>query len=324
MKEKIKELIINYYNHYNKTPSTGWLTKKTNLTKEEIKDIFIELEKDEFLIKNQKNHKYLYQNKDDKNNIKFEYNKFLIVFIKIIMLIVGTICTFISSYYTFLWLKDFLINIYAFLLSFAIVSFSVFVFETIIILKKNKQRIYYVLFVLWLIVVVFSMVSTIAGQYNIRVQKWNKVVEQESNNIEIENEIKELEKQKDFIDSQIKEKNNEKEIYFNLLKQFDSIEKREKENNYYWSIYNQFNSVNKKINELNKQYFSLIQDISNLKNQISVYKTKRNKDFYSWIGSVFKIDSEVFEFWFSLFPALFIDIISPVAFAIFMFLSKKE
>ncbi len=285
MKEKIKELIMNYYNHYNKTPSVGWLMKKTNLTKEEVKDIFLELEKEKFLIKNQKNHKYLYQNQNNKNNIKFEQDKFLILFIKIVMLIVGTICTFISSYYTFLWLKDFLINIYAFLLSFAIVSFSVFIFETIIILRKNKQKIYYVLFILWLIVVVFSMVSTIAGQYNMRVEKWNKIVEQESNNIEIEieNKIEELEKQKDFINSQIKEKNNEKEIYFNLLKQFDDLE-----------------------------------------NQISVYKTKRNKDFYSWIGSVFKIDSEVFEFWFSLFPALFIDIISPIAFAIFMFLNKKE
>jgi len=156
------------------------------------------------------------------------------------------------------------------------------------------------------------------------MEKWNKKVEQEIKNIEIDNKIKELEKQKDFITSQIKEKEKEKEVYFNLLKQFDSLEKRKENNSYYWSVYNQFNSINKRIEDLNKEYLTLLKTISDLKSEISLYSSKRNKDFYKWIGEVLGVESQIFEFWFSLFPALFIDIISPIAFAVFMFLNKKS
>jgi hypothetical protein len=46
--------------------------------------------------------------------------------------------------------------------------------------------------------------------------------------------------------------------------------------------------------------------------------------FYSWLAKVLGISKDIAQFWMSLFPAIFVDIISPSALAIAFFMGKNE
>ena len=48
----------------------------------------------------------------------------------------------------------------------------------------------------------------------------------------------------------------------------------------------------------------------------------KRKSFYEWIGTILKVKAMYIEFWLSVFPAIFIDIVAPIAIALSMFLRK--
>jgi hypothetical protein len=46
--------------------------------------------------------------------------------------------------------------------------------------------------------------------------------------------------------------------------------------------------------------------------------------FYDWAAKIYKTDRGNVEWIFMLFPSLFLDIASPIALAVFMFLGRKK
>ena len=115
---------------------------------------------------------------------------FILISVRILMAIIGIGAVILSIYYTYVWLAEFLNMFLALLLSTIMIAFSVMAFEVMVIFWQNKQRGVIPLFcLLWLVVLIFSMISTIAGQYNsrmsIEIEEKNKKVGVEHKRLEI-------------------------------------------------------------------------------------------------------------------------------------------
>jgi len=322
---EIKGLILAYFKHYNKVPSYDWLCEKTGLNKTKLKKYIDMLEVQGFLKRNYNRLTVSDDKPGEKKEEKFTFTKnWISIVIRYIMLFVGIVASMMSVYYTYIWFLEFLKPFYAFCLSFAMVLFSVFIFETMLLLKKQKVKFYYLLIFPWIIVLIFSMTSTVAGQYNKRMTRVNKQLQQQNINLKNNVEIKNLENQLQIVNKQLKQKTEEREVFINLLKQFDTLEERKKDWKFYWNTYRQLETTNKIIENLNNKFLQLSIDLTKLKKENIVYEKQIKQDFYNWIGKMFKVDSNLFQFWLSVFPALFIDIISPIAFAIFLFLKNEN
>jgi DNA-binding transcriptional regulator YhcF (GntR family) len=101
-------------------------------------------------------------------------SNFSIPIVKYIMAVIGVGACLLSIYYTWLWLDETLPWFFALILSSIMVCFSVFAFQVILLflsgeVTKNKIFQFGVSFIftlLWGAVVIFSMITSIAGQVN--------------------------------------------------------------------------------------------------------------------------------------------------------------
>lgn len=250
-------------------------------------------------------------------------DKVKIIILKSIMLFIGLIATFMSVYYTQLWFSNMLGTVLSFLLSICMVGFSITAFESIILFKQNKQNILIVVFsILWIIVLLFSMTSTIAGQLNLELQK--KIKEDQvnltdNNNVllyqEYVNNIRDF---KIDLESVREERKYLQESLRTLNYDVTSDRKEYDDVNYRIVLKNRrIDKIKKQIKEIqNKKEDLLKKDV-----KISV---EQNIDFFTWLEKVFKLDKNIFKFILFLFPAIFIDIIAPLSFAIVLFYQRNK
>lgn len=259
---------------------------------------------------------------------------YILLILRGIMIFIGIGAIIISDYYTTIWLMEFLHISLAILLSTLMILFSVGVFEVILVLRENKQFVIISMCVfLWLVVVCFSMMSTVAGQYNKRIININQNIINNSATIIDKEGYDLLIKEEKEIEEKIREKKEEKKPFISLMSDYETIEDREKDKFLYWDAYEKIKQINIDIENLNNELKlkrKEIKDYYENKKQKgetigATDKTQiQNKSFYEWIASIFKIDSQYIEFWLSIFPAIFVDIIAPFAIAIGMFLKRKK
>jgi len=236
--------------------------------------------------------------------------------IRISMILFAMIAGYMSIYYTYLWMREFLPTFPAILLSTAMVGFSVIAFETCIILRSNKKRFLMIIFILvWIVVLIFSMTSTIAGLYNARSltlsENVDKIIDREYQSFQ--NEIY-LSKKKE-LELRLEEYRLEYEMLKQDREEADIESKREQ-------LWYRMVEVNRKIEKIREDIFELQKkELKNKKSIILEYI-----DFYDWLGAkIFKgIGSDKIQFLMSIFPAVFIDIIAPIALAVGLFLGRKN
>jgi hypothetical protein len=238
--------------------------------------------------------------------------------LKILLLIIGTGATYMSIYYSYKWLLDFLDPVRAFMLALIMVIFAVVSFELIILFRQRKQYLLVAVFsILWLIVTSFSMTSTIAGQYNSRIEKLNSRYEKESE-LQISsrknNEYEEQKKEYQDNLKMMKEDFNQVQI---LLSQYKTKEEIVEGGKIYNRLFWRSRKVKSDMNKVIKQLRKLRLENKNTSNKLI---KKNAPDFYVWISMLFHYSPLLIQFWLSVFPALFIDIIAPLSFAIVMFI----
>lgn len=336
--ERIKNYIIRYCREYKKFPKRNHIIQKMGVTKYQVDNIMKILVHQEFLDKNY-NHYAIHENNKHNKKITFKNiiekkNDLILISIRILMIIIGIGAIILSTYYTSIWLFSFLPVPLAVLLSTIMVAFSVASFEAIIIFKENRQGFMIIVFsVIWLIVVCFSMVSTIAGQYNARMkyeeENFTEKSEEKHQETIYDSYIIEEEEIKDQM-----EKKNERLKYLNkFIIQFDSEMLLEKEN---MRMYNKtLDEIHRIENELRilrdelkekrdrKREFLEQQRESGIMVAAIEEKESISASFYMWLAFVLSLDPTHIEFWLSVFPAVFIDIIAPLAVAVGMFLKRK-
>jgi hypothetical protein len=59
-------------------------------------------------------------------------------------------------------------------------------------------------------------------------------------------------------------------------------------------------------------------------NPLAKQEVKKQMNFAQWIAGLFHGNEESIQFWMTLFPAIFLDIISPVFLTLFVFIRKRH
>lgn len=252
--------------------------------------------------------------------------------------VIGVGAAIISTYYTTIWLIEFLPLPFALLLSSIMVGFSISAFEAAIlfysgeVIESKKARIAIVasFAFLWIVVSCFSIMSTIAGQYNKYVINLR---EQTKTGLSSSKETFALiQEQKQDLQKQLQEYRTQLTTLNKVLSGMDDVQKRS-ENNGVWY------DTNFRIQEINKLIDKASSDLTKIREEenAQIQKAVKNgivltskveiadiPDFYGWLSSVFRTERNRTQFIMSLFPAIFVDIIAPVGIALALFLRKKN
>lgn len=258
-------------------------------------------------------------------------SKGTILFLRISCLIIGGGALVFSIYYT----SKLLITTNPVWLSWGLstimIWFSVICFGLIVLFyKKGVWPLIPLFTVLWVLVISYSMYSTVAGQYNERIVNEIEEVEKNSENIGKKNKYDLYNKQENDLENRIFGKEKDLETYRIIMDDFDTLEKRKENSQVYydtdWRIRqaeNQINSWRVELKEIQDKKENFL-EFETVNSGTLEETTIKKESFYIWINKLFGVDPEQVKFWSSVFPAIFIDIIASLAFAVTMFLKGDK
>ena len=313
--KKITDIIDVYKKVKNTLPEKSKILRKTGLKENEFFNYLYQL-KDKSILE-------WYRTKQKSNPRKRSQKisfieKYRIFILKSIIFCIGFIAFMLSIYFTYLWFLNMLSGFKSFLLSIAMVGFSVMAFESILLFKKNKQNILVVIFCfLWFTVVCFSMSTTLSGQLNLEFKKQldhNNVSTSDNNNLKLyESYSGQIEDNK----VELKSVREEREKLQEFISKSTNFDKEYKNLNY--RIYvknNQIKNYKSEIIKLESKKEDLLKNNTNTEKLIE-------QDFFSWVSDLFSINKNFLKFILFLAPALFLDIIAPLSFALVLFYKEK-
>jgi len=268
-----------------------------------------------------------------------------ITLIRFLMGFIGLGASVLSCYYTSVWLFEWLPTFLAIFLSFIMILFAVLAFQVIIIiwqdkehpdphikwyrwiLFETKQNFLAVVFaILWLIVTMFSMGSTVAGQYNQYAKDLRVKMEvRETKDVSADKMILEnLQKQEKTLSEAVDEKRRYREHIVSSLEQYTTIQAQTDNQKEYLSLRYRLTNADKELDVAMKQLADTRGEIqSTIKEVKAIGNVVEVKDFYEWLSGIFNVSKDLVQFLASIFPAIFIDVIAPTGVAIALFLKKR-
>lgn len=255
--------------------------------------------------------------------------------IQVLMGIIGSGAAVISIYYTSIWLIEFLPFGLALLLSSIMVGFSVSAFEAIILFlsgqvtksRISKMSIVSGMAVLWIIVTFFSIMSTVAGQYNKHVS--NLKVEAKSGVSTGKIRWSLLKERKHDIRKRLSEYRQQTSVLNKIISGMDDVESRLKNSGLWYESQYKLRKANKQISALSKKMGVVRKEERALlkesrKEGILLSNSKKDiPNFYGWLAKILGVAEDKVQFIMSLFPAIFVDLIAPVGIAMSLFLRNK-
>jgi ABC-type multidrug transport system fused ATPase/permease subunit len=241
-----------------------------------------------------------------------------------VMLLVGISASIMSAYYTQIWQHETLSIFWSWFLSLIMIIFSSAAFLTLIgLLSKSIDSKFStwllsgIFFILWIICLIYSIQVTVAGRF----AQYQEIVSK--NKIETVNQVKSNNILSSIESLKLDKINNQKQLDI-LLKQYD-----------YAQVDMQIKgtSIQSIKNDIEKTKNVLIDINGKLESKNSEYEkiigngTTTNEakfGFYDWAAKIYKTDRGNVEWIMLLFPSLFLDIASPIALAVFMFLGRRK
>ena len=317
----LKNYINEFYKKHNKKPSIQILkmilkTKGLIVSDSALKNILNEnIEKEE--VKEEIKEKR--KEKKETNLLKCTFS--------FILLVIGVVCTCVSIYYSCFWLLQYNESaILSLSLAASMVIFAA-VLPAIRIYFKNKQGIKS--YVMMCVVIFLSILSTIAGQYNLRIQKENKIVKENvsiNNNTVLYNQL--LKEETDY-KKELDRKRKEATIYEEMLNKFKTPEDREKYKFEWWDANRKMIAVNEEIKSIVNKIDNVQHDIKNmLKKENLVNITKGTEieagSFYEFLSQILPINARMIEFSMSMIFAIIVDFLAPLCIYMGIFLLRKN
>lgn len=349
--ELVYKAVASYFHHYKKMPKFDWLRAKTKLSAYQVR---VELKKlaDRGIIKRKynqysANEKDLnsyseearppkvnrviessvrppYKSQDNSLAPKTSLGWLLIV---IVLFAVSIGASYMSWYYSNLFFLNFLNKALSFVSALVWVLFSVFSFQAAFWFRRNEAKpVFYILISLWCVVVLFSMFCTVVGQYNLRMVRVRQTESTINGSAESTSYARlqwdELESKEGDLEKSIESKMREKEIYIEQLKVAEPGTQR----------------------YLDAQWLKIVRDreiqrlkeeLSKVRNDKEIFLSERGRDLVSkessltgnafdWIGEIFSVENVgAIEFWISLFPAIFYDLIAPLSLFVVLFMRRR-
>jgi hypothetical protein len=264
----------------------------------------------------------------DKINHKNKLESFTIL--RWIMLIIGLGSSVISAYYTQIWQHETLNVFWSWFLSLIMIGFSSAAFLTLIGLltksiysKLSTWLMVIVFFILWIICLIYSIQATVAGRFNQyqEIVLKNQVLQndQNINKVKVNNLLENINSLKEDKAS------NQKQLEV-LLNQYDYSQlNMGVEGETFQTIQNKISKVQGVIENINSKLENKNLEYEKILENSNTINTNESKfGFYDWAAKVYKTDRGNVEWIFILFPSLFLDIASPIALAVFMFLGRRK
>lgn len=329
MIENLKSIIIDYYKRYKTFPTSTWLSEKLEINKGKLKEMLDKLCENKLLNKHQ--NKYYIPDIEffvtkTKKQIKIKNilkNGISENIVRLIMFVVSCAAIYISIYYSNFWLSNFLSPFNSLVLASTMIIYATFAPQgAILLFSKGMYKAGFAIIFTGVIVILFSIISTVAGQYNVRLSDY-QAEELKNNQVEINlTTLELLQSEEQSLIESIKRIYDEIKIHQEMMSQFS---KEDTESIEYkiemWKILEGEKSIQEKEKALTETRTEIKEF---LKSDIIQLKVKENSDFYTWIGSIFNIDKKLIEFWLYMFPAIFVDIIAPFGMAIALSLSRGK
>jgi hypothetical protein len=244
--------------------------------------------------------------------------------------IIGISSGVMSAYYTQIWQHETLNIFWSWFLSLIMIGFSFTAFLTLIgiLTKKLKNdwkniAIAIVFTFLWIICLIYSVQVTVAGRYSqyqeIVLNNQVKENDQNINKVRINNLLS-------SIDSLKADKlNNQKQLDI-LLNQYDYAQVgMEIKGNSLAGIKKDIETIKGTLSIINNKLENKSLEYEKTLSSSNIINSNEKKfGVYDWLAKIYKTDRSNIEWWFLLFPSLFLDIASPIALAVFMFLGNKN
>ncbi|MGD9156998.1 MAG: hypothetical protein PVG39_01200 [Desulfobacteraceae bacterium] len=352
IKEEIRRLIRKYYSHYRKMPTINWLKEKTGITTYQVGLVLRELTAEGFLKKNISRY-HMSPNyvapanpsmeslpKTVKEQVKSAGNFFhriplSLLILKIVFTFVGAGAAYLSFYHTKIWFEGLYQPIYASIASGSMVFFSVAGIDAVLLLFRYRYPLVgFVFATCSLVVVLFSMFSTVAGQYTFFCDK----IDSQANSTRQEENILWVYDRYSADLERIREEMERVEMELNsFAQQLASLSPKdfatsEEYESVYWTTNYGRRKAAESLEELRGQEKEIQQRVDELlfenPNADFSGSGQRNlpPDLYVWIASSFRgIDrTEPIQFWSFAFPAIFYDVMAPLSFFFAFFINGSK
>lgn len=293
--------IHSIYERDNEFPSFEKISKETGVKIPVIREAI-----QYYLIKgklNQVNGNYVFPKSSKKQNI-------MILILRIIMGLVGFGCVITSIKFTYSFNKLTMPKFWAFILSASLIIFTSFCFTIREVLKKTNKFQSNLFVIFYFIGIFYSVFTAISGQYN------DYLI---NNEITFSNKVEEitsfekydiLQKRKERYLFQIDNYNKEKSSHQKII---DDLSQSPEKKFEYRNTWNNSLQAIENINENIKQLELQISEIDNELIKSIKNKETKTKNIFDWIADLFNISGDLLQFLISLFPAVFIDLVSPFA-----------
>jgi DNA-binding Lrp family transcriptional regulator len=307
--DKLKILLKKYHDKYSAFPSQKYISNSLNISLEEVKKQLTKL-LTQGVIQKQDNKLFipdpaaLEVKEKIIDKVKgISINKF----VRTIFFIISISLTIISIRYTWYWLHNYLAEPFAILLASTLVVYAVFSWQAFKIIGKNNV-LKFAISSTALIVIIFSMVSTVAGQYNSRITISNESIEflnYQSREKEIQEDIADIKKELSRLQ--------------NIIDEIDTPEKRVAD----WWTYQQtqieMNENKKYLKDKEHELKGIRKKIDNYLSENKKKLTKTKQSFYVWLAQIFGWSPDIIEFWLSMLPAIAIDVLAPLCMVIALY-----
>jgi hypothetical protein len=235
-----------------------------------------------------------------------------------------------SAYFTATWLTQSLPDPLAWLLSLIMVGFAVSAFETVVLFHAEKlggplTRIFITLGFggLWATVVFFSITSVVAGQYTEWVDAQTAALASTESIAGAKTRYDHLRERQRLLKDRLEWKKAGAANLYSQAARTDQAEAPMAHANLAWLSKQadaEVATISDELNKINEEEAQLLQKYPALAST----KNGAYPDFYGWLAEVFKTDPALTQFFISLAPALFVDLIAPAAIAIALFLQTKK
>lgn len=213
------------------------------------------------------------------------------------------IASLLSVRFTALWALEFLPVFWALALSITLIGYSLISPWVMRYLRTKKSYLFlFVCGLLFAVVLLFSVVSTVVGQYNERNILDDSEVDTAHKREVLALIEEEIDRLKGLIDNDLE---GAKVIYDKL----GSMQNQ-------WAVSDTVSAIDgesladkdRRIQDLQERRMAILTeaDVGGLVEGSTV------GSFYSWIAGIFGLSPQAVEFWLSILPAIFLDVLAPV------------
>jgi cell division protein FtsL len=360
--ELVRKIIITYFDKYKKVPRPALIHKSKGIPLSELYRIFAYLTNEGFL-RREDEHYYISSKetgtiekvkeavitqiekvKEIPKQIvktKFSLKKLSEITVRGIMFISAIICVFVSIFYSDFYLKQYLDPFIAIWLAAGFVLFGVLGPQALLLISRYKKTRFarVLLSFLALVIIAFSMLSTIVGQYNTRTFTVNENNKTQAEDKKLSAQYKLLTEEKTQFEIAIESREAEITLQLKVLSEISNIkitetdfEEKEdyekalktKQKNYN-AERNKLASLRREKEDIQKALSKKSLEIKNflIEKNVEIEKEKRYT-IYIWLSKVIGWDADFIEFLFFMFPAIIVDILAPLGLYIALGLYKKQ